>query len=77
MLSLQWMTVASLTNPGLSLPFSFPLHMGRGCALELTAHLERLWLLKGWTEPLRQPDGSSHKQSPQEGKENYASRMHL
>lgn len=28
-------------------------------------------------EPLRQPDGSSHKQSPQEGKENYASRMHL
>ncbi|EDL38974.1 mCG1041499, partial [Mus musculus] len=46
-------------------------------SLQLTVHLECHWLLKGWMEMLRQPDGSSHKQSLQEGKENYASRMHL
>lgn len=48
-----------------------------GWGLQPAAHLDRLGLLKGRMETLRQPDGSSHKQSPQEGKENYASRMHL
>lgn len=79
LLSLQWVTVVSLINNvsylSLSLPFSFPFHTGWGCGLRV--HLECLRLLKGWMETLRQPDGSSHKQSPQEGEENYASIMHL